>query len=345
MNIYRAYDIGDTVNSRNNLNENQIKNIQTIFEKFVNVNKKIVKYHVPAEEQTNLEHVLVRLNQNIFSVGLENIEQSTINSELILIAQRLLQSETTKSSDGQTKSQAIKEGLLFLHLNDTKITIVKLEKSESINESSFAIQKGFGTSKEYLKTAIFRKDNFHEIDVMDKSNNIAKYWSDRFLGLERIRTDKDNTKTIIEKIDNDTIFNPSLIESVNPENFSSIKNQVLDFVSSEKHFSMDSLFASIDNAQDLNLTMSSIFAEDDAINYDDNFSIDQTVVNRRFQKTFIISDSISVKSQNLRKDLKDGYFSVEDGFFRIRIEDPSKENQLKTLIEESNYTENGRKFN
>ncbi|MFL2053075.1 hypothetical protein ACEN35_08855 [Leuconostoc mesenteroides] len=217
-------------------------------------------------------------------------------------------------------------------MTNAEVKIVKLETSELIDVKSFAIQRGFGTSKEYLKTAVFKKDNFHDIDVMDKSTNIAKYWAEKFLGLQRIRTNQDNTKTVIDKIDDNTIFNPSLTKL---DEFPDIKDQVLNFIASKKDFSMDSLFASISNAQKLNLDMSSVFIEDNANSYDDSFSLDQKIINNRFKKTFVISDSITVQSQNLRKDLKDGYFSVKGGFFRIKIDD-DKEEQLKLDIGEGN---------
>lgn len=328
MNIYRAYDIGNTVIPRNTLTNAQTQNIQAIFNKFVNVNKRIVKYSVPTANQNDSHHLLVRLNTKIFSVDEDKLDNTTIDSELLIIADRLLESETTKSSDGTKRSQSIKEGLLFLHLTNAEVTIVKLETSELIDVKSFAIQRGFGTSKEYLKTAVFKKDNFHDIDVMDKSTNIAKYWAEKFLGLQRIRTNQDNTKTVIDKIDDNTIFNPSLTKL---DEFPDIKDQVLNFIASKKDFSMDSLFASISNAQELNLDMSSVFIEDNANSYDDSFSLDQKIINNRFKKTFVISDSITVQSQNLRKDLKDGYFSVKGGFFRIKIDD-DKEEQLKEQL-------------
>lgn len=332
MNIYRAYDIGNTVIPRNTLTNAQTQNIQAIFNKFVNVNKRLVKYSVPTANQNDIHHLLVRLNTKIFSVDEDKLDNTTIDSELLIIADRLLESETTKSSDGTKRSQSIKEGLLFLHLTNAEVTIVKLETSELIDVKSFAIQRGFGTSKEYLKTAVFKKDNFHDIDVMDKSTNIAKYWAEKFLGLQRIRTNQDNTKTVIDKIDDNTIFNPSLTKL---DEFPDIKDQVLNFIASKKDFSMDSLFASISNAQKLNLDMSSVFIEDNANSYDDSFSLDQKIINNRFKKTFVISDSITVQSQNLRKDLKDGYFSVKGGFFRIKIDD-DKEEQLKLDIGEGN---------
>lgn len=332
MNIYRAYDIGNTVIPRNTLTNAQTQNIQAIFNKFVNVNKRLVKYSVPTANQNDSNHLLVRLNTKIFSVDEDKLDNTTIDSELLIIANRLLESETTKSSDGTKRSQSIKEGLLFLHLTNAEVTIVKLETSELIDVKSFAIQRGFGTSKEYLKTAVFKKDNFHDIDVMDKSTNIAKYWAEKFLGLQRIRTNQDNTKTVIDKIDDNTIFNPSLTKL---DEFPDIKDQVLNFIASKKDFSMDSLFASISNAQELNLDMSSVFIEDNANSYDDSFSLDQKIINNRFKKTFVISDSITVQSQNLRKDLKDGYFSVKGGFFRIKIDD-DKEEQLKLDIGEGN---------
>ncbi|WP_273707302.1 hypothetical protein [Leuconostoc mesenteroides] len=330
MNIYRAYDIGNTVIPRNTLTNAQTQNIQAIFNKFVNVNKRLVKYSVPTANQNDIHHLLVRLNTKIFSVDEDKLDNTTIDSELLIIADRLLESETTKSSDGTKRSQSIKEGLLFLHLTNAEVTIVKLETSELIDVKSFAIQRGFGTSKEYLKTAVFKKDNFHDIDVMDKSTNIAKYWAEKFLGLQRIRTNQDNTKTVIDKIDDNTIFNPSLTKL---DEFPDIKDQVLNFIASKKDFSMDSLFASISNAQKLNLDMSSVFIEDNANSYDDSFLLDQKIINNRFKKTFVISDSITVQSQNLRKDLKDGYFSVKGGFFRIKIDD-DKEEQLKLDIGE-----------
>ena len=332
MNIYRAYDIGNTVIPRNTLTNAQTQNIQAIFNTFLNENKRLVKYSVPTANQNDIHHLLVRLNTKIFSVDEDKLDNTTIDSELLIIADRLLESETTKSSDGTKRSKSIKEGLLFLHLTNAEVTIVKLETSELIDVKSFAIQRGFGTSKEYLKTAVFKKDNFHDIDVMDKSTNIAKYWAEKFLGLQRIRTNQDNTKTVIDKIDDNTIFNPSLTKL---DEFPDIKDQVLNFIASEKDFSMDSLFASISNAQKLNLDMSSVFIEDNANSYDDSFSLDQKIINNRFKKTFVISDSITVQSQNLRKDLKDGYFSVKGGFFRIKIDD-DKEEQLKLDIGEGN---------
>lgn len=331
MVIYRAYDIGDKVHTRENLTSKQIDNIQTIFKKFVTTNQKLVKYNVSSQDQMNNLHPLVRFNTQIFQVPVMDRNEEKIDKELKLIADRLLQSETTKVSGGTIRSKSITEGLLFIKLTDSIITIVKLEKSESIDTKSFAIQSGFSTSKEYLKTAVFKKNNFTDITVMDKSNSVAKYWAEKFLGLERSRNSHDNTNVVLDKILDNTIFTPSLIKA---DYFQEIKNQALDYFANETDFSIDSVFSSINNAQDLGLGIQDIFVEDNALNYDDNFTIDRKAVNKRFSRTLTVSDTISVKSENLRKDVEDGFFIVEDGFLMIRINDTNREQDLKNEIEE-----------
>ena len=292
MNI-KVFDISDTINE-NKLDESQKQNILKIF-----------------EELTKETHLITNCYLDTMSEGYEKSpiyyfkeNKNKDNFNYKQIADDLLKAEC--KIDG-TRNNTIREGLLFIKSNNVSITIMKLEKLEVIDKDSYEIKSELGKEKDYFKMGTFDGD-YNDIKIIDKNKTAAKYWYQKFLGLERKRNSDDNTQNIINFINQDKLFTTDVISR---ENYNEIKRYTEFYLFDNKKFDKSDLFNELNSSGLLELNKEDKLFSDDSKQIDSDFDISEKILNKNYQKKIQTSKEITITTKNYLESIRDNEISFD----------------------------------
>lgn len=267
MNI-NVFDITDTV-TENRLDESQKQNILKIFEELT-------------KERDLITHCYLDVNTEYYqSSPIYYFKESNNkeNFDFKRIAEDLLKAEC--KLDG-SRNSTIREGLLFIKSDDISITIMKLEKLEVIDKDSYEIKSELGKERDYFKVGIFA-GNYEDVKIIDKNKTAAKYWYQKFLGLERKRNSDDNTQDIVNLINQDKLFTDDV---VNKGNYNEIKRYTEFYLFDNKKFDKSDLFDELNNSGLLELSKEEELYSEESKQIDSDFDISEKILNNNYQKKF-----------------------------------------------------------
>lgn len=133
------------------------------------------------------------------------------------IAQRLLSKEIDAQADLDKKKlgKKILEGMLVISLikmtdEAQKLIVFKVDYDEFISEMTGEIATGLSLRKKVYKAFICELNTDNEIQstsIYDTNTPVSTYWWNKFLELEVIRTDEENTKNTFKAIETE-VLNP-----------------------------------------------------------------------------------------------------------------------------------------
>ena len=214
-----------------------------------------------------------------------------------------------------TRNSTIREGLLFIKSDDTSITIMKLEKLEVIDKDSYEIKSELGKEKDYFKVGIFEGD-YKDVKIIDKNKTAAKYWYQKFLGLERKRNSEDNTQDIIDLIVQDKLFTDDILKR---ENYNEIKRYSEFYLFDNEKFDKSDLFDELNSSGLLELNKEDELYSDTAKQIDSDFDISEKILNKHYQRKIQISKSITITTKNYLESIRDNKINFDERNKEIRI--------------------------
>ena len=299
--IIKVFDIGIDVNE-NELDEIQRENILKIFGELTKESHLITNCYLDTNldkyEDSPIYYFKKCSNKNDFNYK--------------RVADDLLKAE---SKINGTRNSTIREGLLFIKFDDTSITIMKLEKLEVIDKDSYEIKSELGKKKDYFKVGIFEGD-YKDVKIIDKNKTAAKYWYQKFLGLERKRNSEDNTQDIIDFIENDKLFTDDIF---NRENYNEIKRYSEFYLFDNKKFDKSDLFDKLNSSGLLELNKEDELYSDMAKQIDSDFDISEKILNNHYQRKIQISKNITITTKNYLESIRDNKINFDERNKEIRI--------------------------
>lgn len=282
-----VFDITDTV-TENRLDESQKQNILKIFEELT-------------KERDLITHCYLDVNTEYYqSSPIYYFKESNNkeNFDFKRIAEDLLKAEC--KLDG-SRNSTIREGLLFIKSDDTSITIMKLEKLEVIDKDSYEIKSELGKERDYFKVGIFA-GNYEDVKIIDKNKTAAKYWYQKFLGLERKRNSDDNTQDIVNLINQDKLFTDDV---VNKGNYNEIKRYTEFYLFDNKKFDKSDLFDELNNSGLLELSKEEELYSEESKQIDSDFDISEKILNNNYQKKIQTSREVTITTKNYLESIRD----------------------------------------
>lgn len=228
------------------------------------------------------------------------------------IAEDLLRAECKTDN---TRNSTIREGLLFIKANSSSIIIMKLEKLTVIDKATYEIKSELGKEKDYFKVCIFTGE-YSDIKIIDKNKTAAKYWYQKFLGLERKRNSEDNTQDIIYFIDQDKLFTDDIISR---ENYNEIKRYSEFYLFDNKKFDKSDLFDELNSSGLLELNKEDELYSDASKQIDSDFDISEKILNKHYQRKIQISKNITITTKNYLESIRDNKINFDERNKEIRI--------------------------
>lgn len=299
--IIKVFDIGTVVNE-NELDEIQRKNILKIFGELTKESHLITNCYLDKNSD--------RYKDSPIYYFKECSNKNDFNYKRV--ADDLLKAECKING---TRNITIREGLLFIKSDDTSITIMKLEKLEVIDKDSYEIKSELGKEKDYFKVGIFEGD-YKDVKIIDKNKTAAKYWYQKFLGLERKRNSEDNTQDIIDLIDQDELFTDDILKR---ENYNEIKRYSEFYLFDNKKFDKSDLFDELNSSGLLELNKEDELYSDTAKQIDSDFDISEKILNKHYQRKIQISKNITITTKNYLESIRDNKINFDERNKEIRI--------------------------
>lgn len=174
--------------------------------------------------------------QNMFS---DQFDEGALN-----LAKRLLKTEKQTCEDYSNLKFGIQKGSLIISIqpenNGIYVIIAKTDYMDFIDETSFDRRQGLPTKKKIFKAFCgkFSSDTFEEqsLFVFDSTNEIARYWWEKFLELEEVHSSEHNTKSFIKNLDKDVF---SKIKNDSPGDYVIIRNSSVGYFRNNNIFDID----------------------------------------------------------------------------------------------------------
>ncbi len=297
----KVFDVGDTVNE-NQLDELQKQNILKIFEELTKETHLIINCYLDVKSGGNETSPIYYFKE---SKNKDDFDYKRIADDLLKAECKI---------DG-TRNSTIREGLLFIKSNNTSIIIMKLEKLEVIDKDSYEIKSQLGKEKDYFKVGIFDGE-YNDIKIIDKNKTAAKYWYQKFLGLERKRNSDDNTQDILNLIEQDKLFTKDVISR---ENYNEIKRYIEFYLFDKKKFDKSDLFDELNSSNLLELNNEDELYSDESKQIDSDFDISDKVLNKHYQRKIQTSKNITITTKNYLKSIRDNKIRFDERNKEIRI--------------------------
>lgn len=323
--MINVYQINEEVDKQDITDEKTLENINDRFLDMLGedlAGKVGERYHYKIPEEP---HFLVDLYNN------HDIEEKAeLEKELYLIAKKLLGAELIKSKEKKRRNQKIKQGILIIKIDSGKIYFLKLEETKSIDMNNFSEKPSYSADKQYYKAAIYSgvKD---DVIVIDKGNQVAKFWANDFLSLTQVRDSKINTQILIKSIQDESIVNQDL----SVEEKDKVLNSLIRFVKSNSSFSFKDVSSKlIDdlNYNDTKASISSVFNEDVLNKMDSAFNLDEEKF-KLFKVRINVSDNLFVESKDFYDSISKNEITINNvNQLVISIKD-SQVSRVKDLIE------------
>lgn len=312
MQRIEVYEINSDV-KKIDIGEEQENNIKILFERFAEsqrYNHLRVKYHLSYENRTN-GTLLYDYYQSI----------DKPNFSLAKFAQRLCEAEKTL---GGIRSKTITNGTLFIKETSSTLLMMKLEQTETVDKITYEIKGDFGTDENYYKLCVFN-GSLDNVIVVDKSRKAAKYWFDKFLNLSLDRDSDKNTSDLIKLIDDNRLFNESIVQL---DNYNDIVDKTKEYLFNNQQFDKTELMNKL-NATGLTdvLVANELFSTQSEI-LDSEFEISVSEMKNRFKKTLNISNETRIVTDNFEQLKKYQGISFSGSTITLEV-DENFINQIK----------------
>ncbi|AUN18189.1 hypothetical protein B2H91_06375 [Clostridium botulinum] len=235
----------------------------------------------------------------------------------------------------------------FIEINDEiKHVLAKFEHKAFLDENDLEEHKGIPVEGTILKSCVFSYNYFQDlidIRVTDNSKRFATYWWDDFLGLEPIKTDKDNSDLAIDSIH--STIKRSL--SNYPEDKMILINRFNGYVKSNQQYNHDEVLSRLfdeyipinpDAKRKIEKLKEKIEELPLKKGFETSFTIKPETANKKAIDILKVDENINININGGIEDFKDKFDVDMEGLVRVlKIKDIDEETYLKIKkIHESN---------
>jgi hypothetical protein len=224
------------------------------------------------------------------------------------IACRLLSKEREAQTDLDKKKlgKEILKGMLILSLvkmtdEARKLIIFKVDYDEFLSEMTGDIVTGLSIRKKVYKALICELNNSNEIlntAIYDTNTPVSIYWWKKFLELEVVITDEENTKTAFDAIEKD-VLNP--IRKKYKEDYLHLWNTTIAYFRSDGEFSIATYrddvighYMPFDQNLDIAELKSKINKLPAKHKFDNRFNKTPSEIHKRFKNTLHLTNEIDL---------------------------------------------------
>lgn len=311
-----------------------------------------------------------RIKANVANISLANLEVATsitkisaeewaknIMATSVDLAFNLKEIEINRQSQiaklkGEIKTSTFVHA--FIEVNDEyKHVLAKFEHKAFLDEKDLKQHKGIPIEGTILKSCVFSYNQSQElidIRVTDNSGRFATYWWDDFLGLEPIKTDKNNSDLAIDSIH--SAINRSLLNY--PEDKMVLTNRFNGYVSLNEQYNHDEVILRLfdeyipinpeakDNIQKLKQKIEKL---PENKGFETSFTIKPKTVNEKAIDILKIDDNININIFGGVSEFKEKFAVGMEGLIRVlKIKDIDEEiyMHIKRIVESDVETELGK---
>lgn len=299
--IIKVYDVSEEVTS-NLIDDNQKENILNIFDTLTEETQLITNCFLDLRSIGYEESPIYYLNE----------DNNRDNFDYKKIADDLLKAECKE--DG-TRNVTIRKGLLFIKAHGLNITIMKLEKLDVIDIDTYEIKSELGKEKDYFKVCSF-SGNYGDIKIIDKNRTAAKYWYQKFLGLERIKTSEDSTADVIQLISDKNLYKEEIVDR---DNYEEIERFTEFYLFDNRRFDKSDLFNKLNSSGLIQLRREDELFSEKSESVDSDFDISVKAINNIYSRKIKVSDEITIITKNYLESIRDSQLIFEENYKKITI--------------------------
>lgn len=285
--VIKVYDVGDCVRE-DNITANQKSNIIKIFDVLTKEAHLITNCYLDTSSSKGKESPIYYYHEC----------KDKDNFDYTKIAKDLLSAEL-KADD--TRNANIREGLLFIKANLSYLILMKLEKLEVIDRTTYEIKSELGKEKDYFKVAIF-SGAYNDIKIIDKNKTAAKYWYEKFLKLMRSRNSEDNTQDLIDLINQNKLYQSKVNKL---PNYNKIKEVTETYLFDNKKFDKSILLDKLNSSELIDIIKEEEIFSEEAKIIDSDFDISEKIMNRNYEMKIQTSRDIVISTKNYKESLRD----------------------------------------
>lgn len=326
---YFVFSITDRCERDETIDENKIINLDKIITSILGQNGngrpgEIQHFKIP---DTDMDHKVKIIRDNYLCLSTVD---SIYSSFLTDFANDLLEAELVEEKDGsKRRHKKITPGILLVKHEKDKLTLLKLEETNSIDKITYELKSAFMTDRRYYKAAIIIKDS---INVIDKNRKVANYWAYDFLHLERERDDKQNTDYLINIIINDELVSKDIADTSIRKKISGLMRE---FVLSESRFEPEEWLDEINNvinAEGISFSnIMDVFSSEVLEFLDESFEIDKNIARKKLKTVIEISQDLRIEAINIEVAIKAQTISFENGYIQV-IVPPENRDKIRKLF-------------
>ncbi|MDR2126728.1 MAG: hypothetical protein LBP63_07855 [Prevotellaceae bacterium] len=242
------------------------------------------------------------------------------------IANRLLNKEKEAQNDLNKKKLGteILKGMLIVSLvkmtdEARKMIILKVDYEEFISEITGNIVSGLSIRRKVYKAFIYEINNHNEqiaISVFDTNTPVSVYWWDKFLELEVVTTNAENTKNAFSAIETE-ILNP--IKKKHKQDYLLLWNATVAYFRREGEFNLSHYrddiigdYTPFDDNLDINGLKSRVDKLPIKYKFDPRFDKVPSKIQKRFKNILHLTDEITLVLKHDVADPKTTFKSHED---------------------------------
>jgi len=265
------------------------------------------------------------------------------------LANRLLSKEVVAQDSIAHMNVNVQKGSLIQALlfddksNKYTYLLAKVEHTEFVDDTDFAMKTGFSTDKKTIwKTCLIDFPNLESEEYqarMYSPNKIAKYWYDDFLEMTEIANDETNTKTAFKAIE--ITLGQNLKDR--GKDHTIIRNSFIGYFKNNEHIDfpkmVDSILENYEPADPSIPTVkiqeirTKLLEQPQKRKFDSQFNSVNNVINARLRKVYPVNDGIDLKISGEVKDLAETIEAFEDDngvkYIKVRTNNETTYNRFR----------------
>jgi len=206
---------------------------------FLNIRKSIIE-----ERESRVFKTRSETSEVFTAIKKILLNTKDLRTQAVIISKRLLTIEN-QTQERYKQFADIKKGSLFICKFSletiTNIILVKIEHTPFIDENDLKKHIGLPYKNEILKSCLFQFDDENSIMSIiahDSNGDISDYWWNKFLELEKVSSDEQNTILAFETIDNILV---KYVKSESPPDYSLLRNNLIGYFRKNSSFVMDEM--------------------------------------------------------------------------------------------------------
>jgi len=315
---YYVYSIGEVVEPDDSLTQEKKDNLGKIIRDVLGVEEtgqpgEIRKYKI---EEGNAETHKITYFRHHFLDG--KSDESKLSEFMKSLAQDLLNAELVKGKEGELRRhKRITPGILIIKYSKSKLLLLKLEETNSIDKKTYETRSSFMSDKRYFKAAVITGESIY---IIDNSRRVANYWAEKFLKLIQVRDNITNTTKLAKLLTEDKLISSMITDE---EERKTTKRILQQLAFEQSYFVADRWLDEINNELPEGVenyaTIQDVFAPDALEQLDDMFQIDKKIISKKLKTILTVAENITIQAINIDLLIRRNEMNYIDGIIRITV--------------------------